>query len=674
MTWQVKTSGTKRLFGCELVAGLLACSSGVHCSRSDVGAFDNTSDVDRPCLYSERRWYELPTGTSLSLKGVFGDETQTAWAVGQEGLVMTFHNGAWQVADVIHVNVFDTIDGNAALGLVAAGWNEERLDTDAGTGAGLGSRTCVYRRDGNRWERLDTDLRGKARGLAVHGNTIHVVGSDANRGRLWTWAGGTWTETQLGFSEVREVAFLADRMMLLVEDNEHCSVVAWEEDGAEPLAELPLESRLNDLVVHADGTLTVVGRAPNGNGLVLQGPSSDLTERHIGGAQELRAVSAASENDVYAVGDGGTIVHYDGRSWELMKSGISENLFGVWASSATGNVFAVGEGGKALRFACPGDAPLPSQEWAPLPCANRILSTVPGRELYGIAAVGTKDALIAGTGGVYRLRGSGVEPIWTRSNATLYAIRAEGETAYAVGDDADSGKMLVLECGTERCSEWEFDRSGMLAAVWVQEDQVITAGYEPDPSSPASSVVLRLNRNDQQVERITTVEAVYVEELWGESPNDLWAVGTDWNPEQPVGVVLHFDGIAWEREAEVLGIPLYAIAGSPVTLNAGGHSYSADATGRLGTLLGRPNGSWRESGLDDNFGVISLYSGDARLLAGAIRAVMPTGELTFEWLDLTEPTKPSVVCANGQPIEDIGALGDGTLVAVGHDGEIYAVQ
>jgi hypothetical protein len=54
----------------------------------------------------------------------------------------------------------------------------------------------------------------------------------------------------------------------------------------------------------------------------------------------LSGVWGSSGGDIFAVGDYGTIVHYDGTDWSPMSSGTTAWLSGVWGSSG-GDVFAV---------------------------------------------------------------------------------------------------------------------------------------------------------------------------------------------------------------------------------------------------------------------------------------------------------------------------------------------
>jgi hypothetical protein len=63
----------------------------------------------------------------------------------------------------------------------------------------------------------------------------------------------------------------------------------------------------------------------------------------------LYGVWGSSGSDIFAVGSGGSIVHYDGTAWTPMSSGMGNYLYGVWGSSGS-DVIAVGEGGTILHY------------------------------------------------------------------------------------------------------------------------------------------------------------------------------------------------------------------------------------------------------------------------------------------------------------------------------------
>jgi photosystem II stability/assembly factor-like uncharacterized protein len=58
-------------------------------------------------------------------------------------------------------------------------------------------------------------------------------------------------------------------------------------------------------------------------------------------ANNLNGVATVSTTEAFAVGDAGTILHYDGNHWQPMLVTTHASFSDVWAASAT-DVFAVG--------------------------------------------------------------------------------------------------------------------------------------------------------------------------------------------------------------------------------------------------------------------------------------------------------------------------------------------
>jgi|GEM_PF-1983603 len=65
----------------------------------------------------------------------------------------------------------------------------------------------------------------------------------------------------------------------------------------------------------------------------------------------LRGVWGSSGSDVFAVGEGGSIVHYNGASWSVMTSGTAQNLKGIWGSAGN-DVYVAGDNGTILHYNC----------------------------------------------------------------------------------------------------------------------------------------------------------------------------------------------------------------------------------------------------------------------------------------------------------------------------------
>lgn len=85
------------------------------------------------------------------------------------------------------------------------------------------------------------------------------------------------------------------------------------------------------------------------NGTILRYDGSTWSNMESWTMEHLYAVWGNSDMDIYSVGATGTILHYDGSTWTSMESGTIENLRGVWGSSET-DIFAVGDNGTILHY------------------------------------------------------------------------------------------------------------------------------------------------------------------------------------------------------------------------------------------------------------------------------------------------------------------------------------
>ena len=75
----------------------------------------------------------------------------------------------------------------------------------------------------------------------------------------------------------------------------------------------------------------------------------DWTEMISGTNDRVWGVWGTSSSDVFAVGNYGTILHYDGSTWSEMSSGTTEYLCSVWGISHS-SIFAVGNNGIVLHY------------------------------------------------------------------------------------------------------------------------------------------------------------------------------------------------------------------------------------------------------------------------------------------------------------------------------------
>ena len=67
-----------------------------------------------------------------------------------------------------------------------------------------------------------------------------------------------------------------------------------------------------------------------------------------GATNNLQAVWGADADNIWVVGDAGTILRWDGSKWHTQSSGTTGDLHSVWGTA--GNIWVVGDAGTILRW------------------------------------------------------------------------------------------------------------------------------------------------------------------------------------------------------------------------------------------------------------------------------------------------------------------------------------
>ena len=95
----------------------------------------------------------------------------------------------------------------------------------------------------------------------------------------------------------------------------------------------------------ASGEVYIVGDG----GTILHYDGLVLSSMQSGTSLDLLGVYGRSRDDVYAVGAQGIVLHYDGTSWRDLGAPTTETLRAVWTDIGA-DVIAVGDGGTVLRY------------------------------------------------------------------------------------------------------------------------------------------------------------------------------------------------------------------------------------------------------------------------------------------------------------------------------------
>jgi len=137
---------------------------------------------------------------------------------------------------------------------------------------------------------------------------------------------------------------------------------------------------------------------------------------------DLRRLWGFPDGTFYAVGEAGTVLHYDGASWELMDTPTREDLHGVWAGDPT-DLYAAGFGSSLIHY--------DGVEWTVVPTPRRD-------DFYAVWASITDDVFVAGTGGTVWNRNGGtwteypiapgrrLRALWGYAHDEVYAAGSSG--------------------------------------------------------------------------------------------------------------------------------------------------------------------------------------------------------------------------------------------------------
>jgi hypothetical protein len=136
---------------------------------------------------------------------------------------------------------------------------------------------------------------------------------------------------------------------------------------------------------------------------------------------DLHAVGTRAGDDVIAVGDSGTMVHFSGgESWTLQQSGTTKNLESVWLDKASSASFVVGEGGTILYSNGGG--------WI-------VQSSGTTQTLYAVWGTSASDVFAVGDGGtILHYDGTTWTPQSSGTTQSLRGVWGDGSgSVFAVG-------------------------------------------------------------------------------------------------------------------------------------------------------------------------------------------------------------------------------------------------
>ena len=194
-------------------------------------------------------------------------------------------------------------------------------------------------------------------------------------GWVATYTGGVWTATSLGAGDNRGVGGTTLTNLFAVGENgiQHWDGTAWTLE-AEPTVDM------NAVYAYDGGAL-----ACGAEGNILKRGESGVWEATVTNkVANFYGVDGTGATDIWAVGDQGIILHWDGASWRQTTTDSYETLRAVYAF-APDAALAVGNNGAALSW--------DGTEWT-------VLNSDTHQNLYAVHGVSGVNAWVVGDGGL----------------------------------------------------------------------------------------------------------------------------------------------------------------------------------------------------------------------------------------------------------------------------------
>lgn len=368
-----------------------------------------------------------------------------------------------------------------------------------------------------------------------------------------------------------------------------------------------------------------------------------LTPRPLRFEQDLLGIWGSGPNDVWAVGDKGLILHWNGKILVPRASGVDTALRGVGGSSPS-DVWFVGDKGRALH-------------WDGLSLSDKS----PGNLEFSLRAVAAPEdgatVLAAGDAGtIYRYQEGAWQLDLTKASFDLHSLAMAGAgQAWAVGNQGQALKLsgglwatvsLPQTCSGSKCATLHAVARSPGGRWYACGD----LGYLAATSGGTWEATLA---NDTQSRDVYGV--------WAVSEMEAWAVGQ-------LGVLLHLVGKKWQLD-DIAGTymkqaTLRALWGtSPVNALAT-VAYAVGDKG-AGIRFDEKTGKWldfRAETTSDLRQIVAMADGSL-VACGTGGAVLRAADATAPFYDLAAPVTAADLWDCAAVGESLWVAGDAGLAA-----------
>jgi hypothetical protein len=319
----------------------------------------------------------------------------------------------------------------------------------------------------------------------------------------------------------------------------------------------------------------------------------------------LTDIWGVDNSQIYAVGNEGIILHFDGAIWSRQFSGTDANLRDVWGT-AENDIWAVGHEGDTPWN--PGDGVILHYDGNSWTEVTSILVAVPpliaiwGSSPQDIFAVGDEGAMMHYDGFSWTAMTSGVSnslyTVWGTGPSEVFAAGSDGTILFYDGSswtpmDSGTDEYIWAIWGTGSVNIFAAGGNGIFhfdGESWSLYDNMPTrmlclTGDSPVRAFAAGAAGTLMSYDGADWSRLSSGPLVDFSSVWGSSGTDVYVGGGG-------GYLYHFDGsswsqVNWEYDQDIGGI----WCAGPNDVYVGVNEVDDDA---VGTVLHYDGASWTE--------------------------------------------------------------------------------
>jgi alpha-tubulin suppressor-like RCC1 family protein len=290
---------------------------------------------------------------------------------------------------------------------------------------------------------------------------------------------------------------------------------------------------------------------------------------------DLEDIWGRSSNDIFAVGNGGAIFHYNGITWSRVVTTYDYDFNAIWGD--VGNVFVVGNNGVILQY--------DGHSW------SKMFSGTT-EHLNGIWGNGQSIFAVGTYGTILKFNGVSWMDMSSGTTTTLLDIWGNANKMYAVGNGG-----MVLQFNGFTWDTMSNVTAYSLRGVWgSSENDVFAVGD--------GGTIIHYNGTEwieQERGNFSSLKGI-----WGLSSDIIFATGLQ-------GTIVSYNGNTWAETESGIAYPLMGIWGASIT--------DIYVVGENGTILRRSTGE--VSGK-----ITTTITGGNSIVVGASVSIVETGQHT----------------------------------------------